>query len=170
MGDWVIDTDGSRFRITFQPGLPGVGLSIRGITGTFVATLDDHGRPDLDHPVAGEFEITAHDLDLGHPVLGRVVKTFLDGDDEVAAQGWIDGMEPAGGGDGEDRYRIALRLHLRGHDHALDAEGTTRVEPDGSITVRGTTVVDPRDLGVPIPRFIPLRCRSAWDLRVLPAD
>ena len=55
-------------------------------------------------------------------------------------------------------------------DHALDAEGTTRVEPDGSITVRGTTVVDPRDLGVPIPRFIPLRCRSAWDLRVLPAD
>ena len=68
MSRWTIDTDASRFRITFQPGLPGVGMSIRGITGTFVAEVDD-----------------------------------------------------------------------------------------------------PRDLGVPIPRLIPLRCLSTWELHVVPA-
>lgn len=172
MSRWSIDSDASRFRITFQPGLPGVGMSIRGITGTFVADIDEDGRPDLDRPVEGEFEITAHDLDLGHPILGRIVRAFLDGDEEVAAQGWINGMEAIGGGRddaGEDRYRFRLRLHLRGHDHDLDAEGTTQREPDGSITVHGTATVDPRDLGVPIPRFIPLRCLSTWELHVVPA-
>lgn len=164
MSAWTIDSEASRFRITFQPGLPGVGMSIRGITGTFEAVVDDEGRPDLDHPVAGEFEITAHDLDLGHPILGRIVAAFLDGDDEVAAQGWIDGMEAID----DERYRFRLRLHLRGHDTDLDAEGTTARQADGSITVHGTATVDPRDLGVPIPRFLPLRCRSAWELHVVP--
>lgn len=164
MTRWLIDTDRSSFRVTFQPGLPGVGLSIRGVTGTFVADLDDRGQPDLDHPVEGEFHLTAHDLDLGHPLLGRAARVFLDGDDEVAVQGWMGDVQPLG----DDRYRFGLRLHLRGADHHIDAEGRTTLQPDGSVQVHGTCRVDPRDLGVPLPRLIPLHCLTDWDLRVVP--
>jgi len=160
----LIDTDNSSFRVTFQPGLPGVGLSIRGVTGTFTATLDERGQPDLDQPVEGEFAMTAHDLDLGHPLLGRVVGAFLDGDDDVPVHGWMGDIEPLG----DDRYRYGIRLHLRGADHEIAAEGRTTLDPDGSLRVHGTCRVDPRDVGVPIPRFIPLRCLTTWDLRVLP--
>ena len=162
MAQWLIDTEGSAFRVTFQPGLPGVGMSIKGVTGTFTADVDEAGRPDLDRPVEGTFQLTAHDLDHGHPLLGRVIRAFLDGDEEVPVHGSIGGVEALE----DERLRFRLRLHLRGADHDLDAEGTTEREPDGTLVVHGTARVDPRDLGVPIPRFIPLRCISTWDLRL----
>lgn len=48
----------------------------------------------------------------------------------------------------------------------IDAGGTTERESDGTLVVHGTARVDPRDLGVPIPRFIPLRSISTWALRL----
>ena len=38
----------------------------------------------------------------------------------------------------DERLRFRLRLHLRGADHDLDAEGTTEREPDGTLVVHGT--------------------------------
>jgi hypothetical protein len=163
---WRIDTGNTSFKVTFKPGVPGVGLRVRGITGTFEASLDERGQPDLDLPVEGEFEVTVDDLSLGPPILDRAVRGFLGGDDAMAARGWMGDVQP----EGDDRYRFKLELELRGVKDTIDAVGTTALQPDGTVKVRGTSEVNPKRLGIPIPRLLPLTCRAAWDLRILPDD
>lgn len=166
MSRWRIDTEQTSFRITFKPGVPGVGLRVRGITGTFEATLDERGRPHLEHPVEGEFQVTVDDLSLGPPLLDRAVRGFLRGDEAVAVKGWMGDVRP----EGDDRYRFAIHLELRGVRDRIDAVGHTALQPDGTVAVHGTSEVDPKRLGVPIPRLLPLTARAAWELRILPDD
>ena len=166
MSRWRIDTEATSFRITFKPGVPGVGLRVQGITGTFEATLDERGRPHLEHPVEGEFQMTVDDLSLGPPLLDRAVRGFLRGADEIAVRGWMGDVVPLG----HDEYRFGIRLELRGTEDRTDAVGRTALLEDGSVKVSGTCEVDPRGLGVPLPRLLPLRCRAAWDLRILADD
>ena len=166
MSRWRIDTEQASFRVSFRPGVPGVGLRVRGITGTFEATLDERGHPDLDHPVEGSFEITVDDLSLGPPLLDRAVRGFLGGDEALAASGWMGDVEPHG----DDRYRFALRLVLRGVEDTVAAVGRTALQPDGTVLVSGVSEVDPKRLGIPIPRLLPLVAKADWDLRILPDD
>ena len=166
MSRWRIDTEQASFKVTFKPGVPGVGLRVRGITGTFEATLDERGQPDLDHPIEGEFQVTVDDLSLGPPLLDRAVRGFLGGDDEVAVRGWMGEAEPQG----DDRYRFALDLELRGVEERIHAHARTALQPDGAVLVLGVSEVDPKRLGIPIPRMLPLRCKADWNLRVVPAD
>ena len=166
MSRWRIDPEQASFKVTFKPGVPGVGLRVRGITGAFEATLDERGQPDLDHPVEGNFEITVDDLTLGPPLLDRAVRGFLGGDDALAASGWMGDVEP----EGHDRYRFALDLELRGTKTRIDALGTTALQADGTVLVKGVSEVDPKRLGIPIPRLLPLTCKADWDLRILPDD
>lgn len=166
MSRWRIDSERTSFFVSFRPGLPGLGLRVTGVTGTFEATLDARGQPHLEHPIEGEFQMTVDDLSLGPPVFSRAVGSFLGGDDEVAVRGWMGDVHPLG----DDEYRFGLRLHLRGNEDTIDAVGRTALLEDGTVKVHGTSEVDPRGLGVPIPRLIPLRCRAAWDLRILPDD
>jgi hypothetical protein len=163
---WRIDTERTSFRITFKPGVPGVGLRVRGITGTFEATLDERGRPHLEHPVEGEFQVTVDDLSLGPPLLDRAVRGFLGGEEAVAVRGWMGDVVP----EGDDQYRFGLRLELRGTQDRMDAIGRNALQADGSVQVDGTSEVDPRGLGVPLPRLLPLKCRAAWELRIVPDD
>ncbi len=163
---WRIDTENTSFKVTFKPGVPGVGLRVRGITGTFEATLDERGHPDLAHPVEGDFEVTVDDLSLGPPILDRAVRGFLGGDEAIAARGWMGDVEPVG----DDQYRFALRLELRGVQDQIDAIGRTELRPDGTVQVRGTSEVNPKRLGIPLPRLLPLTCKARWDLRILPDE
>jgi hypothetical protein len=163
---WRIDTEQASFKVTFKPGVPGVGLRVRGITGTFEATLDERGQPHLDHPIEGEFRVTVDDLSLGPPLLDRAVRGFLGGDDAVAVSGWMGEAEPVG----DDRYRFALDLELRGVQERIHADARTALQPDGTVLVHGVSEVDPKRLGIPIPRILPLRCKADWDLRILPDD
>jgi hypothetical protein len=163
---WRIDTERASFRITFKPGVPGVGLNVRGITGTFEATLDERGRPHLDHPVEGEFQVTVDDLHLGPPILDRAVRGFLAGDEAVAVRGWMGDVRP----EGDDHYRFALHLELRGIEDRIETIGRTALQPDGTVAVNGFTHVEPKRLGIPIPRLLPLTCKAHWDLRILPDD
>ncbi len=166
MSRWRIDTENTSFKVTFKPGVPGVGLRVRGITGTFEATLDERGHPDLEHPVEGEFEVTVDDLSLGPPLLDRAVRGFLGGDEAIAARGWMGDVVPVG----DEQYRFALRIELRGVQDRIDAIGRTELQPDGTVQVSGTSEVNPKRLGIPIPRLLPLICKAHWDLRILPED
>lgn len=166
MSRWRIDTEHTSFKVTFKPGVPGVGLRVRGVTGTFEATLDDEGQPDLDLPVEGEFEVTVDDLSLGPPLLDRAVRGFLGGDEAIAARGWMGDVEPANDG----QFRFALRLELRGVEDRIEALGRTALQPDGSVLVKGTSEVNPKRLGIPLPRLLPLTCKADWDLRIVPDD
>jgi hypothetical protein len=161
---WRIDTEQASFKVTFKPGVPGVGLRVRGITGTFEATLDARGQPHLEHPVEGQFHVTVDDLHLGPPILDRAVRGFLRGDEAVAVKGWMGDVQP----EGDDRYRFSLRIELRGVEDRIDAVGRTALQPDGTVRVHGTSEVDPKRLGIPIPRLLPLRCKADWDLLILP--
>ncbi len=166
MSRWRIDTHRTSFRVSFQPGMPGLGVQIRGVTGTLYADLDERGQPDLNQPVEGTFELTLDDLRLGNALLTRAARSWLGDEDQVAMTGWMGDVEPLG----DDNYRFEVRLRMRGDEHPLEAHGRTALQPDGSVQVHGTSEVDPRRLGVALPRFVPLRCRTLWDLRVLPDD
>lgn len=164
MSRWWIDPHRTAFRVTFN--LPGLAVNIRGVTGTFLADLDERGQPDLSQPVEGDFAMTVDDLQLGNALLTKVVKRWLGDDDHVAISGWMGDVEPVG----DDQYRYHLRLRLRGEEHGMQAIGRTALQPDGSVQVHGSSEVDPRQVGVPIPRAIPLRVRTSYDLRVVPTD
>jgi hypothetical protein len=50
----------------------------------------------------------------------------------------------------------------------IEAIGRTELQPDGTVQVSGTSEVNPKRLGIPIPRLLPLTCKARWDLRILP--
>lgn len=164
MSHWTIDQHRTSLRISFQPGLPGVGVHVRGVNGSFEATIDEHGRPDLDREIHGEFSVTVDDLQLGNKLLTAAVKPWLGGDDEVAIVGEIHRIEPYD----DERYRMHLRMTMRGETHEIESRGRSRLTADGDLRVLGKTKVDPRDLGVPIPKVLRLRSIAEWDIHLVP--
>lgn len=161
MAHWRVDPDRTRFRISFRPGPPGMSVHISGVTGTFEATVDEAGRPDLSRPLTGSFAMTVDDLQLGNTLLTTAVRRWLGGSDEVAVTGRIGEISPAG-----DAYELVVELGLRGQTHRLAGISRTERTPEGDLVVIGGTVVDPRRLGVPIPPLVPLRSRADWTIHL----
>jgi len=158
-----IDTDAASFTVRFRPGMPGVGARVSGVQGSFDATMDADGRVDLSAPVGGSFTLHIDELQMGNRVLTAATRRWLAGDDEVAVQGAIDDVRPAGDG----TYQMALAMTMRHHTYHLSANGSLRATVGDNLAVTGTTEVHPSEVGVPIPRFLPPTVVVAWDLLLL---
>lgn len=161
----MIDTDRTTFRITFKPGIPGLGVHITGVSGEFTATLDEHGTPDLDQPIEGSFAMRLDDLQLGNRLITAAVKGWLGGDTEVPITGRLGAVTPIDG----HHHLLELLITMQGTEHRIESRGSTEVHEDGTFVVHGTATVDPRDVGVPIPSFLGLRTRASWRIHLLDA-
>jgi hypothetical protein len=162
MAAWQIDPEHTRFTVSFEPGLPGVGVHVRGFTGTFDAAIDEYGRPDFDQPVAGAFVMTVDDLQLGNRLLTTAVRSWLGNDEEIGVTGTIGEVTPYD----DERHRLIVALTMRGETHRLEGRGRSELTPSGVLRVRGRSRVDPRQLGVPIPKVIRVRSIAEWDLHL----
>lgn len=165
MSQWRIDSDATRFHISMEPGLPGVGVDVHGITGSFEATLGDDGLPRLDAPMTGEFAMTVSDLELGNALLTGAVRRWLGGDDRVAVSGRLGEIADLG----DERYRVVMGVDMRGRRHRFEGRGHTSLTDAGHLRVVGRTHVDPRAIGIPLPPLVRIRSIADWDIALVPS-
>jgi hypothetical protein len=167
MARWRIDTERASARVTFRPGIPGLGITVRGLSGEFDLTLGDDGRPDMRIPVRGEFALALADLDAGP--LTKVSRSLLSGGDQIPIHGTIRDVARTKGHD-HDEFGFVVDVTMRGETHSTDGIGTSGVLDGDRLGVEGRTTVNPRAVGVPVPRIFHARGNIVWDLALVLLD
>ena len=164
---WRIDTERASARVTFSPGIPGLGITVRGLSGRFDLTLGDDGRPDMRVPIRGEFALALGDLDTGP--FTKVSRSLLAGGDEIPIRGTIRDVARTRG-DGHDEFGFTVEVTMRGETHATDGLGTSGVLVGDRLGVEGRTTVNPRAVGIPVPKLLRARGHIVWDLALVLLD
>jgi hypothetical protein len=166
---WRIDTERASARIEFRPGIPGLGITVRGLSGTFDLQLGDDGRPDMDVPITGEFALALADLDMGRDAVTRMSKAWLAGKDEVPIRGTIRNVVRTQGDDHDD-FAFTIDVEMKGEAHTTDGVGTSGTVDGVRLPIEGRTTVNPRALGLRLPKFLNIRGDVVWDLALVLVD
>lgn len=167
MARWRIDTERASARVTFSPGIPGLGITVKGLSGEFDLTLGDDGRPDMSVPIRGEFALALADLDTGP--LTKVSRSLLASGDQIPIRGTIRDVARTRG-HGHDEFGFTVEVTMRGETHATDGLGTSGVLEGDRLRVEGRTTVNPRAVGVPVPKILRARGHIVWDLALVLLD
>ena len=167
MARWRIDTERASARVTFRPGIPGLGITVRGLTGEFDLTLGDDGRPDMRVPVRGDFALALADLDTGP--LTRLSRSLLSGGDSIPIRGTIRDVSRTRGHE-HDEFGFVVDVTMRGETHSTDGLGTSGRLDGERLHVEGRTSVNPRAVGVPVPKVLHARGHIVWDLALVLLD
>lgn len=169
MGPWRIDEERATASVAMRPGIPGLRLTVRGLRGTFQMAVGDDDRPDLRHPLTGAFSLALADLDVGLAAANRVGRALLADGDEVAIRGTIRDVARTRGHDHDD-FGFTIDVEMRGETHTTGGTGTTGALEDGAVWVEGRTTVNPRALGIRVPKVLRARGDVLWRLPLVPAD
>ncbi len=159
MARYSIDPDATRFALSFRPHLPGFGFRIGDVIGEVEATFVD-GAPDLEAPMVGEFSAVVDRILLGPGIVERTVRRAIGHHGEIVTQGRVSACRAH-----HEGYELDLELGMPWGSYTIASRGRVAVHDERRVMVSGRTVVHPRDVGVPIPRVIPVPTTiAAWDL------
>lgn len=167
MARWRIDTERASARVTFRPGIPGLGITVRGLSGEFDLTVGDDGRPDMRVPIRGDFALALADLDTGP--LTKVSKSLLASGDQIPIRGTIRDVARTKGHD-HDEFGFIVDVNMRGESHSTDGVGTSGRLDGDRLSVEGRTSVNPRAVGIPVPKLFRARGDIVWDLALVLLD
>ncbi|MEL7207725.1 MAG: hypothetical protein AAGK32_05765, partial [Actinomycetota bacterium] len=163
MGTWRIDEDRASVRISVDPLPPGLGLTVRGITGTFDIELGEDDRPDLRHPITGPFALDIDRLKVGPEAVSKVARSLLGRGEGVTVEGTIGGTERTHGHD-RDEFAFSIDVTVQGTTDTIPGTGVTGVAGPDGLRVEGQTRIDPRGLGINVPLAGRVRSVADWDL------
>lgn len=163
MPRFTIDPHATVFEVSFRPALPGFGLRIGPVTGEVEATFVG-GRPDLDRPLTAEFSAVVDRLVLGPRIVERSVRAVIGRSRDITTSGRVTGCRRR-----DQHYELDLELGMPWGRYPIISLGQVEVGADERVHVSGRTEVHPRDVGIPIPRPLPVPATIArWDLVLHP--
>jgi hypothetical protein len=161
-----IDRERTQFSVAFRPGIKGLGAKVTGVQGSFEATVDDDGAVDWDQPVHGAFTLAVRDLEMGNRFLTFGARQWLDPKRFEAVRGEIRDVEPAG----DDGFTVGLQVFVKDMDVRIVGRGRFVVAEPGRITVRGSSMVDPRLFKVMTPPFLNFMVLVRWTIALTATD
>jgi len=163
---YAIDREGTHISVAFRPGIKGLGARVTGVEGSFEATVDDDGTVDWDAPVRGDFTMAVRDLELGNRFLTFGARQWLDPRRFESIRGELREVEPTG----TDGFTAGLQVYVKDMDVRIVGRGRFVVAERGRITVRGSSMVDPRTFKVMTPPFLNFMVLARWTIALRPAD
>ncbi|MEZ5144096.1 MAG: hypothetical protein R2726_16480 [Acidimicrobiales bacterium] len=164
MTAYDIDRERTHFSVAFRPGIKGLGARVTGVEGTFEATVDDDGVVDWDRPVHGSFTMAVRDLEMGNRFLTFGARQWLDPRRFESVRGELRDVEP----NGADGFTAGLQVYVKDMDVRIVGRGRFVVVERGRITVRGTSMVDPRAFKVMTPPFLNFMVLARWTIHLTP--
>ena len=159
MTSYGIVSDETRFEMGTRPGIPGLGVRISGVQGSFEATFVDQ-QVDLDQPVSGEFTLLVDELTAGNAFVTAGVRHWLGREGGTAVRGTITEVRARD----DHRYDVLMKIDIRDRMVPLKGVGRVSFRPTGLIEIAGTTMCDPRAFGVPLPPLLNLMVHVRWRL------
>jgi hypothetical protein len=160
---FVIDTERTSFAVSFRPGIPGIGATVSGVRGVFDAAVDDAGVVDWTEAVHGSFIMHVDDLQMGNRMFTTASRQVLSRALDEPISGTLRDVEPDPAR--LDHFTAAIFIRFGDRDVPLRGQGRFEATDDG-FRVAGTSLVDPRSFGVPLPPLLNLVCTVRWRIHL----